>query len=121
MGIAWSLVSGLAVIKPTSEIFGVPRRRTLSELLGALMLVIGSPEPSAHSPPHHRPHSSERWQEHWAVFAATLGLRLARLCHSLTAVRPQVISRSPWASNPSLDEKIRQSGALKKKIFKSCF
>lgn len=39
-GIAWDLVSGLALIEPISKAFGVPRRRTLSELrlLGTLVL-----------------------------------------------------------------------------------
>lgn len=39
-GIAWGLVSGLALVEPTSKAFGVPRRRTLSELglLGTLVL-----------------------------------------------------------------------------------
>lgn len=45
MGVAWGLVSGSALVKHTSKVFGVPRR-----LLGALMLDIRSPEPSAHSP-----------------------------------------------------------------------
>lgn len=114
MGVAWGLVSGSALVKPASEVFGVLRRRTLSELrlLGALMLDIGSPEPSAHSPPLHRPCSSEPWQEHWAVFAATLGLRLARLCHSPTAVWPQVTSRLPAPPGPPIPHSMRGSDNL---------
>lgn len=105
MGVAWGLVSGSALVKHTSKVFGVPRR-----LLGALMLDIRSPEPSAHSPSHHRPRSSELRQEHWAVFAATLGLRMARPCHSLTAVWPQGTSRLP--PGPPIPHSMRGSDNL---------